>query len=62
MCPIGLSLPGPPRSDLRLELGLHRAFDEAIKRQLDPIWHQVSAKTKAVSGMWVYGMCHMACG
>lgn len=31
---------------MRLEECLHRSFDEAIRRQLDPVWNSVSWKTR----------------
>ncbi|MEW5305380.1 MAG: hypothetical protein WDW36_007923 [Sanguina aurantia] len=33
-------------SEMRLEECLHRSFDEAIRRQLDPVWNTVSWKTR----------------
>lgn len=35
-------------TDLTVEAGLFRAFDETIRRQLNPIWHTVGARTKQV--------------
>ena len=31
-----------------LDSALHKNFDEVIKRQLDPVWHRVSRKTKQI--------------
>lgn len=42
-------------TDLTLEQGIFKAFDEIVRRQLDPVWHTVSAKTKQV--LYVYGGC-----
>ena len=36
-------------SDMTLEECLFRSFDDMIRRQLDPIWHTVTPKTKQVS-------------
>ena len=41
-CP---ALPFPP-----LQQGLFRSFDEAVRRQLAPIWHTVPPKTKQLVG------------
>ena len=35
-------------TELRLEDGLFKSFDEIIRRQLDSVWHTVSYKTKQV--------------
>ena len=35
-------------SELSLERGLLRSFDEAVRRQLDPVWHTVPPKTRAL--------------
>ncbi|EFN55307.1 hypothetical protein CHLNCDRAFT_134272 [Chlorella variabilis] len=35
-------------SDLTVEQGLFRSFDEAVRRQLAPIWHTVSPKTRQI--------------
>ncbi|KAK2076493.1 hypothetical protein QBZ16_001019 [Prototheca wickerhamii] len=35
-------------TDLTVEAGLFRAFDETIRRQLNPIWHTVGARTKQI--------------
>lgn len=32
--------------DLTLENGLFKSFDEIVRQQLDPIWHQIGKKTK----------------
>lgn len=36
-------------SQLSLERGLFRSFDDIVRRQLDSIWHTVSPRTKQVS-------------
>jgi hypothetical protein len=37
------------RSDINIEgLALHRAFEEALKRQLDPVWQSVGWKTRQI--------------
>ena len=36
-------------SDLTVESGLFKSFDEVVRRQLDPIWHTVGRKTKQVN-------------
>ena len=36
-------------SQLTLEHGLFKSFDDIVRRQLDSIWHTVSLKTKHVS-------------
>ena len=36
-------------SDMTLEECLFRSFDDMIRRQLDPIWHTVTPKTKQVN-------------
>ena len=33
-----------------LEAALHRSFDVIVRRQLDPVWHRVSAKTRQLVG------------
>jgi len=41
----------PPHAcstDLRLESGLHRAFDRAVRSQLEPLWHTLGYKAKPV--------------
>ena len=35
-------------TQLTLESGLFRSFDEIVRQQLDSVWHTVSAKTKQV--------------
>ena len=35
-------------TELRLEDGLFKSFDEIVRRQLDSVWHTVSYKTKQV--------------
>nr|WJN24991.1 single-stranded DNA endonuclease [Pseudozyma thailandica] len=36
--------------DFSIEHAIFRAFDVMVRRQLDPIWHRVSAKTKQLVG------------
>ena len=36
-------------SQLTLEHGLFKSFDDIVRRQLDSVWHTVSPKTKQVS-------------
>ncbi|CBQ73585.1 related to RAD1-component of the nucleotide excision repairosome [Sporisorium reilianum SRZ2] len=36
--------------DFSIEHAIFRAFDVVVRRQLDPIWHRVSAKTKQLVG------------
>lgn len=36
--------------DFTVEKALFKSFDVIIRRQLDPIWHRVSAKTKHLVG------------
>ncbi len=36
--------------DFSIEHAIFRAFDVVVRRQLDPIWHKVSAKTKQLVG------------
>ncbi|KAI9809328.1 MAG: hypothetical protein M1825_002620 [Sarcosagium campestre] len=31
------------------DMALHRNFDLAVRRQLDPVWHRVSAKTRQIA-------------
>ena len=35
-------------SELTLEQGLFKSFDDIVRRQLDSVWHTVSHKTKQV--------------
>lgn len=35
-------------SQLTLEHGLFKSFDDIVRRQLDSVWHTVSPKTKQV--------------
>jgi len=37
-------------SEMSLEECLFKSFDDMIRRQLDPIWHTVTTKTKQVRG------------
>jgi len=36
--------------DWNVEAALHRAFDVTLRRQLDPVWHRVSWKTRQIVG------------
>lgn len=40
-------------SELTVENGIFRSFDDIIRRQLDSIWHTVSSRTKQVRSMAV---------
>lgn len=35
-------------SELTLDNGLLRNFDDIVRRQLDPVWHTVSFRTKQI--------------
>lgn len=35
-------------ADWTLDSALHRSFDIAIRRQLDPMWHRVSFRTRQI--------------
>lgn len=39
---------GLDMEDWTLDSALHRSFDVAIRRQLDPIWHRVSFRTRQI--------------
>ncbi|KAI9370672.1 hypothetical protein BJX61DRAFT_80683 [Aspergillus egyptiacus] len=39
---------GLDMADWTLDSALHRSFDIAIRRQLDPMWHRVSFRTKQI--------------
>ncbi|KAL4883873.1 hypothetical protein BJY04DRAFT_183422 [Aspergillus karnatakaensis] len=39
---------GLDMADWTLDSALHRSFDIAIRRQLDPIWHRVSFRTRQI--------------
>lgn len=39
---------GLDMEDWTLDSALHRSFDIAIRRQLDPIWHRVSFRTRQI--------------
>ncbi|RAK96908.1 ssDNA endodeoxyribonuclease RAD1 [Aspergillus ibericus CBS 121593] len=39
---------GLDMADWTLDSALHRSFDVAIRRQLDPIWHRVSFRTRQI--------------
>lgn len=41
-------------SELTVENGIFRSFDDIIRRQLDSIWHTVSARTKQVKAYLDY--------
>ena len=34
--------------DWTLDSALHKSFDAIIRRQLDPIWHRISYRTKQI--------------
>ena len=36
--------------DWTIDSALHRNFDVIIRRQLDPVWHRVSYKTRQIVG------------
>lgn len=36
--------------DFTVENALFRSFDALVRRQLDPVWHKVGAKTKGLVG------------
>ena len=40
-------------SELTVENGIFRSFDDIIRRQLDSIWHTVSPRTKQVNFYFV---------
>jgi DNA excision repair protein ERCC-4 len=40
-------------TDLTVSQGLFKSFDEIVRRQLNPIWHTVTPKTKQVVGEWL---------
>lgn len=35
--------------DWTVDSALHRNFDVAIRRQLDPVWHRVSFRTRQIA-------------
>lgn len=35
--------------DWTIDSALHKNFDLAIRRQLDPVWHRVSPRTKNIA-------------
>lgn len=39
---------GLDMADWTLDSALHRSFDIAIRRQLDPMWHRVSFRTRQI--------------
>ncbi|TVY60765.1 DNA repair protein rad16 [Lachnellula suecica] len=39
---------GMEMEDWNVESALHKQFDMAVRRQLDPVWHRVSWKTKQI--------------
>jgi DNA excision repair protein ERCC-4 len=39
---------GLDMADWTLDSALHRSFDVAIRRQLDPMWHRVSFRTRQI--------------
>ena len=36
--------------DITVENAYFRAFDQVVRRQLDPVWHKVGPKTKQLVG------------
>lgn len=38
-------------SELAIESGLFKAFDDVVRRQLDSVWHTVSLRTKQVGNI-----------
>ena len=46
-------------SELTLEQGLFKSFDDIVRRQLDSVWHTVSHKTKQV---WAVTALLYVCG
>lgn len=40
---------GLDMEDWTLDSALHKNFDVAIRRQLDPIWHRVSFRTRQIA-------------
>lgn len=40
--------PGLEMDDWNLDSALHRSFDTIIRRQLDPVWHRTSFRTKQI--------------
>ena len=46
-------------SQLTLEQGLFKSFDDIVRRQLDSVWHTVSHKTKQV---WAVTVRLCVCG
>ena len=41
---------GLDMEDWTLDSALHRNFDSMVRRQLDPVWHRVSWRTKQIAG------------
>ena len=44
-------------SELTVENGIFRSFDDIIRRQLDSIWHTVSPRTKQVKFYTIHAAC-----
>lgn len=42
------SITGLDMGDWTLDSALHRGFDVFIRRQLDPIWHRISFRTRQI--------------
>lgn len=40
---------GLDMEDWTVDSALHKNFDVAIRRQLDPVWHRVSFRTKQIA-------------
>ena len=45
-------------SELTMENGIFRSFDDIIRRQLDSIWHTVSPRTKQVCPL-LFKICQL---
>ena len=48
-------------SQLTLEHGLFKSFDDIVRRQLDSVWHTVSPKTKQVRCIKLLACPSVAC-
>jgi DNA excision repair protein ERCC-4 len=56
---------GLEMDDWNVDSALHKSFDVIVRRQLDPVWHRVSWKTKQIvndltvlRGILQYVFCH----
>lgn len=47
-------------SELAVESGLFRSFDDIVRRQLDSVWHTVSPRTKQVGPAKCYNLFEAA--